>query len=285
LSGEVAPQDAPPGYESIADAIQQALHSGPAGAARRERATVAAMVQTLRASPPLPELVPTRRKIARARGVKVAAIAAAVVLGATAAGAATNSLPGPVQRAISDTVSYLGVSLPKPTPPRAGTPGGPNAAARPGNPVGPNAAARDELGLCRAYASGPSTTSPQNSKGDSVAFANLKEDAHAAGMSVADYCKKTVIPTRGLGPAPKTVTTLSGGTSTTTTAVSTQQPAGPPISTEHSPGPPVSTEHPTGPPATEHPTGPPATKHPTGPPATKHPTRPPVTTKGNGHRP
>ena len=96
LSGDVAPQDAPRGYQLIADTIQRAIHPGAPTDARRERATVAAMVQTLHAAPPVHQLVPRRPasirrgpKIARARGVKVAAIAAAVVLGASAAGAAT----------------------------------------------------------------------------------------------------------------------------------------------------------------------------------------------------
>src|SRR5262249_21686748 len=160
-----------------------------------ERATVAAMVETLRSVPSAFQPAWRRSKIARARGVKVAAIAAAVLVGATAAGAATNSLPGPAQRAISDAVSHLGLTLPKPTRGHAG------------KPVGPNAADRAKYGLCHAYASGPATTNPHSRRHSSVAFANLQKAADAAGMSIADYCKNAVPPTSGNKAVPETDTT------------------------------------------------------------------------------
>ena len=146
LSGQVAPQDAPPEYQLIADAVRRASDPGSPTDSERERAIVAAMVETLRSAPSAYQ--PARRIAkARMRGVKVAAIAAAVLISATAAGAATNTLPGPAQRAISDAASHLGLSLPKPSAPH----GGPGRA---GKPVGPDAAAHAKYGLCSAYAGG-----------------------------------------------------------------------------------------------------------------------------------
>ena len=272
LSGQIAPQDAPSGYQVIAEAIQRAFAQGTPTNSQRERATVAAMVETLRSAQSASAPVWRRSKIARARGVKVAAIAAAVLVGATAAGAATNSLPGPAQRAISDAASHLGLSLPTPPPGHVG------------KPVGPNAADRAKFGLCHAWASGPSTTDPRSRKDSSVAFANLKKAADAAGMSIADYCKNAVAPAGGIGPA-QTDTTVARGPNAT--GAPTTHPTAPPVSTPEPTGPPVSTPEPTGPPVSTPQSGPPvSTPHPTGPPVSStHTTGPPVSTQGDPRRP
>jgi hypothetical protein len=266
LAGRIAPQDAPRGYQAIAEAIQRASDPGTATDSQREHATVASMVETLRSVPSAYTPVWRRSKIARSRGVKVAAIAAVVLVGATAAGAATDSLPGPAQRAISDAASHLGLSLPKPTPGHAG------------KPVGPNAADRARYGLCRAYAAGPSTTNPHSRKDRSVAFANLQKAAGAAGMSVAAYCKNAVAPTGGNRAVPETDTTVARGPNATVPPVSTPHATGPPVSTPQPKGPPVSAPQPTEPPvSTPRPTGPPA--------STTHSTGPPASTQGDPHRP
>ena len=51
LSGQIAPQDAPRGYQLIAEAIQRASDPGTPTNSQRERATVAAMLETLRSAP------------------------------------------------------------------------------------------------------------------------------------------------------------------------------------------------------------------------------------------
>ena len=229
------------------------------------------MVETLRSAPSANQ--PARRisKIARMRGVKVAAIAAAVLIGATAAGAATNRLPGPAQRAISEAASHLGLSLPKPSA-RHGGPG------RAGKPVGPDAAAHAKYGLCSAYAGGAVDHQSAQPQRQLCRVRQSQRAADAAGMSIADYCKNAAPPNGKSGRAPETDTTLPHGAHPTAPPVSTPHRTGPPVSTPHSTGPPVSTPHSTGPPvSTPHSTGPPV--------STPHSTGPPVSTPGDAHRP
>ena len=73
----------------------------------KEAELVAAIASAVRApSPPR-----TRRHVRRTRTVAVAAFAA-VTLSATAAAAATDHLPGPIQSALSNAADHVGVHLP-----------------------------------------------------------------------------------------------------------------------------------------------------------------------------
>jgi hypothetical protein len=245
LSGQIAPQDAPPGYQLIADAVQKAAGSSPATDAAREAATIAVVVDALRSNRHPRQPVRRKSMLAQLLSAKIAAIAAATVLGATAAAAATNTLPGPAQRAISDAASHIGLSIPEPNSDANAQHGKP---ANAGTAVGPDAAGSAKYGLCTAYVAGPTTTNPHSRKNGSAAFANLQKAADAAGMSVAEYCKDASAPrhegstnTPGSGP----------GTSTR------------PAPNAHSATPPV--------------TAPPATKPPV--------STPPVSTPGSAHRP
>jgi hypothetical protein len=285
LSGEVAPEDAPPDLGAVARVVQAARYPTSTNAAR-ESATVAAIVEALH-SGSLPDALPRRKRmLARMLSAKVAAVAAVGVLGATAAAAATNTLPDRAQSAISRAASHVGLSIPHPHGHAYGlTKTHPANPATTGNSgaVGPDASGPAQFGLCTAYASGNATTNPHSHKTKSVAFTNLQTAADKAGMSVADYCKAATPP----------------ATETTTTTVDKNAPAAPkshnanrPSSTPVGPpastpvGPPISTpvgrppSTPVGPPTS---VGPPVTT-PVGPPVST-PVGPPVSTPGHGHRP
>jgi len=173
LSGQVAPADALPGYGLIAEAVQtaaQAAGPGPATDTARETATVAAVVEALRSHSPVHLEVRRRSMLGKFLTAKAAAIAAVAVLGVTAAAAATNALPDPAQKAISDAGSHVGLSIPTPN-----SHANAHATAKHGKSedagvtgssgaVGPDATGSAKFGLCTAYAAGPSTTNPHSGK-------------------------------------------------------------------------------------------------------------------------
>jgi hypothetical protein len=290
LSGQVAPEDAPPEFRAIARVVQAVQY--PAGMdAARESATVAAIVEALHSSSPSDAPARRKRLLARALTAKVAALVAVGVLGATMAAAATNMLPDPAQSAISDAASHLGLSVPHPDGHGSGlTKNHPPTAGNDGT-VGPHANGPAMFGLCTAFSSGNATTNAHSHKTNSVAFRNVQAAADKAGMSVADFCK-TATP-----PSTDTTSTSIEETAPTTPnphhanpAVST--PIGPPVSTPVGPppstpvGPPVST--PVGPPVST-PVRPPVSvgppvSTPVGPPVST-PVGPPVSTPGHPHRP
>lgn len=113
LQGLVHPDDAPPGYASVADLLSRAAQPSPlredAGAA-----TIAAMVEAIRSSAPAPVATPSRNKRSLLGKVFAgkALVAMGLVLTAGGAAAATGSLPGPVQGAVAEAVSHVGVDLP-----------------------------------------------------------------------------------------------------------------------------------------------------------------------------
>jgi hypothetical protein len=280
LSGQVAPQDAPPEYRAIAGAVQAAQYPTGGKDAARESATIAAMVEALHSGPTSDAPIRRKSMFARMLSAKVAAIAAVGLLGATAAAAATNTLPDPAQSAISGAASHVGLSIPKPHGHAYGltkSHGADAATPANGGAVGPDASGSAKFGLCTAYASGNATTNPHSHKTKSVAFRNLQAAADTAGMSVADYCKAAT---------PPSTETTSTTVDESTTSGPESQGTNPPVSTPHGPpastpvGPPVST--PVGPP-TSTPVGPPVST-PHGPP-TSTPVGPPVSVPKNPHRP
>jgi hypothetical protein len=193
LDGNVAPEDAPPGFERLAHLVQAATGPAAPGDLAHEGPIVAAMTAAVRATP-APALDPGKKSmLTKLLSAKVAAIAATMVIGATAAAAATNSLPDPAQSAVSNAASHVGLSVPSPDD------HGKPADHQPGNGKahGPDATGNAKAGLCHAYASGPSTTNEHDGKASSVAFQNLAKAASDAGQSVDEYCADTTSTTEG----------------------------------------------------------------------------------------
>jgi hypothetical protein len=127
LAGLVAPQDAPEGYAPVALLVQTARRPAAPGEI-----------------PPMPRpLAPvlTLKPGSSHRLAKVAAISSALVLGISAAAAATGSLPATIQRNVATIADHMGVSLPSPhdkgSPGRpSGTPGNRTPGTPQGNGVG-----------------------------------------------------------------------------------------------------------------------------------------------------
>ena len=117
LQGTVHPDDAPPGYAAVAAVLNSAgrlplapVDEDAAGA------SVAAMVEVIRAAGPATAPQAGRKRSFVARLLAGKAIAAMAVIGLTATGAAaaTGSLPDAVQNAVSGAVSHVGVNIPHP---------------------------------------------------------------------------------------------------------------------------------------------------------------------------
>lgn len=112
LQGAVHPDDAPPGYGSVAGLLA-AASARPTLDEDAGAATIAAMVEAIRDAGPVAQ---PRRKPMLGKLLAGKAIAAVAVLGLTATGAvaAAGSLPEPVQGVVSDAVSHVGVDIPHP---------------------------------------------------------------------------------------------------------------------------------------------------------------------------
>jgi hypothetical protein len=112
LQGLVHPDDAPPGYASVAGLLASAAQFPPlpedAGTT-----TICAMVEEIRAgAAPTPENSRRRSMLGKLFAGKALVAMATVALTASGAAAATGSLPAPVQDAVSKAVSHVGVDLP-----------------------------------------------------------------------------------------------------------------------------------------------------------------------------
>jgi hypothetical protein len=115
LQGLVHPDDAPPGYGSVARLLSCAAQA-PLAAVDEDAsaATVAAMVDVIRNAAPAPQT--SRRKSVLGKILAGKALAAFAVVGLTATGAAaaTGSLPEPAQNAVAGAVSHVGIDIPHP---------------------------------------------------------------------------------------------------------------------------------------------------------------------------
>ena len=113
LQGAVHPDDAPPGYASVAGllatAASPAVVDEDAGAT-----TISAMVEAIRSSGPIPEASRRRSMIGKLFAGKALAAAAVVAFTATGAAAATGTLPTPAQAAVANAASHIGVNIPHP---------------------------------------------------------------------------------------------------------------------------------------------------------------------------
>lgn len=115
LQGLVHPDDAPPGYGSVAGLLNAAAQLPVAPVDEDAAAAiVSAMLEVIRTAEPVPPT--SRRKSMLGKLLAGKALAAVAVIGLTATGAAaaTGSLPDPVQGVVSDTVSHVGVNIPHP---------------------------------------------------------------------------------------------------------------------------------------------------------------------------
>src|SRR5687767_12548770 len=109
LQGLVHPDDAPPGYGTVAGLLNSAAQlplcpvDEDAGAI-----TVSAMVQVIRDATPTPETSRRKTMLGKLLAGKALAAAAVAVIGLTATGAAagTGSLPDQAQDVVSEAVSH-----------------------------------------------------------------------------------------------------------------------------------------------------------------------------------
>lgn len=114
LQGVVHADDAPPGYGSVA-ALLSAAAARPALADDAGAETIAAMVEAVRGTPAPAALSASRTSmLGKLLAGKALAAVAVVALTAGGAAAATGTLPDPVQGAVADAVSHIGVDIPHP---------------------------------------------------------------------------------------------------------------------------------------------------------------------------
>ena len=117
LQGLVHPDDAPPGYGSVARLLSSAARLPLLPVDEDEAAgTVLAMVETIRDAAPAsaPQASQRRPMLAKLLAGKALAAVAVVGLTATGAAAANGSLPDRVQGVVSDAVGAVGVNIPHP---------------------------------------------------------------------------------------------------------------------------------------------------------------------------
>jgi hypothetical protein len=183
--------------------LLSALRSSAPTDGEREQEAVTAFVAAVTAAPVRLDDV---RRSRRPRSVVVAAATAvSLVLGGTAAAAATGSLPSGAQSVVSQALSHVNVHVPDPD--AHGTTHVSSAHGADHTAVGPDATGRARHGLCTAWAAHDAQDTTPGHSGDATAFANLRHAAHDQGMSVADYCAPVLDPATPTSTTPGT----SGG--------------------------------------------------------------------------
>lgn len=199
LEGRVGPDDAPPGLQEAAALVLAARVPFANGDLAGEDSVVSAFVESMRAPLGIAATEKrVRRVISRSFSAKVAGVAAALALGGATAAAATGSLPGSVQSAVSRNLSHLGISVPNPASTAHGHDSAGSNAAH-GNTTGraePTTTA-NEFGLCTAYLAPDSKASSTTTRGralSSTAFSRLSADAQANGESVQAFCATVTKP-------------------------------------------------------------------------------------------
>ena len=247
LAGRVAPDDAPPGLRDLATLIQAAKPPASAGGGAVEGQAVAAFAAAVRAPVGVSANVREGKNgmIVKLLSVKVAVVAATLAFGATAAAAATGSLPSPIQSAVSGGLSDISISVPNPNShasshatlaggnanshasPHAKLGAG-NAKDHPSSHAGLGAgnangqgnsgssATADAYGQCTAWAAATLHTSVSGIQAQDT-FPKLRALAQAQGETIAQYCATVTRPS----PPPSTLGS---------THVPTSTPAGPPTS-------------------------------------------------------
>jgi hypothetical protein len=117
LQGLVHPDDAPPGYASVAGLLASAAQLPPADEHAGE-ATISAMVEVIRAGAVVPRTqapqTGRKSKLGKIFAGKALVAMATVALTATGAAAGTGTLPDSVQNVVAGAVSHVGVNIPQP---------------------------------------------------------------------------------------------------------------------------------------------------------------------------
>jgi hypothetical protein len=186
LNGSVEPDDLPPRYRFLAETVRAARPAPSDVPLPGEEKFVRALTAPIGASHEAPgrniAILRPRRIPAR-----VAAVAAAMLVGGATAAAATGSLPGPVQTAIARAVSHVGISIPGAPSAGSGHVHSPNVS---GAPTTSTTVPANTFGLCTAYAaiSKDYTDTSEPSLTNSPAFAALAAAAVKRGMTVQSYC-------------------------------------------------------------------------------------------------
>lgn len=213
LSGELWPEDAPPGYSTVVTALGKMQASPVPTELSGEQATVTAAALEARSARTVDPSTPRRKPmLAKLVSAKVAAVVATTVLGATAAAAATGNLPSQAQSAVSDALSHVGVSVPNPH----SHPNGPSNSR--GSAPGDKGAndAHANFGQCTAFLAGPaasantqSTSNTASGKDSSTAFSDLIADHGGSVASATAYCQGVV----AAHASSKTTSSTGGSTS------------------------------------------------------------------------
>jgi hypothetical protein len=137
VAGELAADDAPPGYSAVARVL--AAVAGPAGADE--------LADEGEAKAAYARGVADRAPTASLRRLAVAGIAVLLLASGTA-GAATGALPGRLQNAVSDVLERVGISVPDGGASSAPGTAPPLAAER------PDSSGLSRVGSCAAFATG-----------------------------------------------------------------------------------------------------------------------------------
>jgi hypothetical protein len=177
LAGALDPEDAPPGYAGVASLVRSAQGPAVAGemGGRDEMVSAMAAAAGVGAGWPTGAAPKGTRMLGRFVTLRALPIAIpAMALTATAAAAATGSLPGPAQSAVHGALAHVGVSVPS------------GNDSSNGKAKGPDATGPAKFGLCTAFKAHEANGVHPSSH--AVAFANLQSAATAAGKSVDAYC-------------------------------------------------------------------------------------------------
>lgn len=192
LAGLIGPDEAPPALREVARLVQAARSPATSDELAGGELLAAQVAAVVRQAPlPGRNASPWRRRVVRLASVKVAGVAAAILLGGGVAAAATGSLPAPVQRVVARSLHHIGVSIPLPSP---------KTTVPPATSHGRAVAARPAA-LCLAYHHRPGSLS-------SVGLEELRRLAGASGEGVGAYCA-AVLPGRHYLPPTTTSSTMA----------------------------------------------------------------------------
>lgn len=123
------------------------------------------------------------------------AAAAAVLFAGTGAAAATGSLPAPVQRAASDALEHVSISVPTPNEhanvhATQHTPD--HTDGRSSGATGPDANGPAKQGLCIAWSARSNASVNDGNSSRSVAFTNLRNAANLKSPTIAEFCHDVI---------------------------------------------------------------------------------------------
>ncbi len=213
LEGRVEPDEAPPGLQEVATLVLAARSLHANGGLAGENSVVAAFVESVRAPLAAVPAVSSRpRRSAGRFSAKVAGAAAILALGGATAAAATGSLPGSVQGALSRNLSHLGINLPNPATDAGNSAGaGSNVGHGRSTALAAPTTTANEFGLCTAY-SHVSANGNHGKALSSVAFSRLAAAAAAANGGTGETVQAFCAPILQAGPS---TSTGSDGTSST----------------------------------------------------------------------